>query len=246
MGDEMSIAFKILKKTVKLLFSCLIAFICGFVIWRMLSSGDPASMKVLSANERLCEAYAENGKELYMFKQGQRSITSGEDNYGYFSITDYAIIPDANQIQTVFRYNVSTLESTAADYSLDQVPSRDQEVYDVTLLVAIDLTPDVEEDNSGNDPNSVKFVRCHGEMTLSDTKNLYNFKRLVFQLDDAEINIKELMDSGLLLAIYADVCYNGAIDYENPYGTLCLYDFASENVKIELDRRDIKALEEYK
>ena len=242
----MSIVFKLIKNIIIAIFSLIIATIITFLLWRVFSSGDPKTMKVVDVNDRIAEAYAASGEDLYMFKQEQRSITSGENNYGYFSITDYAIIPDANQIQAVFRYNVSTLESTAVDYDLEKIPTRDEEVYDVTLLVAIDLTPDIEEDNSGNDPNSVKFVRCHGEMTLSDTKNLYNFKRFVFQLDDAEIDIKELMDSGLLLAIYADVCYNGAIDYENPYGTLCLYDFASENVKIELDRRDIKALEEYK
>ena len=241
----MSIVFKILKKTVVLLFSCLIAFVCGFLLWRIFSSGDPSSMKVISANDRLCEAYSQKGEELYMFRQEQRSITSGENNYGYFSITDHVIIPDANQIQTVFRYNTSTLEKTAEDFGLDSVPLRGDEVYDVTVLVAIDLTPDVKEDNSGNDPASVKFVRCHGKMTLSDTKNLYNYRRFVFQLDDADIDLRDLIEKELLLAIYADICYKGAIDYDKPYGTLCLYDFASENVRVKLDRKDEKALEEY-
>ena len=179
-----------------------------------------------------------------MFRQEQRSITSGEENYGYFAITDCAIIPDAKQIQAVVRYNNSTLRYTAEDYGLDEVPSRDAEVYDVTLLLAIDLTPENQDDNLGNDENSVEFIRCHGEVVLAEQKNLYNFRRMVFELDDEDIDLKELLDSGLLLAIYADFYYNEAIDYEGiPYGSLCIYDFKSENIQVKLEKADIKAIE---
>lgn len=246
MGDEMSIVFKIIKKVIVGIFSLAIMAVITFLLWRVFSSGDPKSMKVVDANEKLYSAYEEKGKSLYMFKQEQRSITSGEDNYGYFSITDYRIIPDANQIQTVVRYNNSTLRATAEDYELDEVPSRDADVYDVTILLAVDLTPEDTEDNLGNDEAGVEFIRCHGKVTLSDKKNMYNYRKMVFDLSDAGVDISSLMDDGLLLAVYADFYYAGDINYDEvPYGTLCLYDYKTVNIVTKLENRDIKALENY-
>ena len=243
MGVKMSIALKIVKRVIIALFSLVIASIIGILLWRIFSSGDPSSMKGIYADRAIADAYNAQGGELYMFTQDQRSITSGESNYSYFSITSCVIIPDANEIQTVMRYNNSTLRYTATDFGLDAVPSRDSDIYDVTVVVAIDLTPDNEEDNLGNDPDSVRFVRCHGTLVAKDTKNMYNYRRYVFSLDDAQLNIKELMDQGLLLAVYADIYYNGALDYEQtPYGVLCLYDFKSENVRVRLTGKDVKAI----
>ena len=239
----MSIVFKLIKKIIIALFSLLITGVIVFIVARLLSSGDPKSMKTIDVNDRISAAYESEGKKLYMFKQEQQKITSGNNSYGYFSITDYRIIPDANQIQTTFRYNNSTLKSTANDYELEEIPSREENVYDVTLVIAVDLTPDIEEDNSGNDEESVKFIRCHGKTTLADTKNVYNYRKIVFQLDDADVDLSALMEEGLLLAIYADFYYVGDLDYEKtPYGTLCLYDFKSENLVMKLERRDVKAL----
>ena len=242
----MSRAFKIIKRVTVLIFSLAVTAVFAVLLWRILSSGDPKSMETLSVNDELAAAYENSGEELYMFRQEQRSITSGEDNYSYFAITNCVMIPEANQIQTVVRYNNSTVKHTAEDFGLEQVPSRYDDIYDVTLLFAIDLTPENEDDNLGNDPDSVRFVRCHGEVVLSDTKNMYNYRRMTFSLDTAELELSELMDSGLLLAVYADFYYNGAIDYDaEPYGTLCLYDFKSQNVTVELGNKDIEAIEEY-
>ena len=243
----MSIVFKLIKRIIVVLFSLLIIAVIAILLWRIVSSGDPKSMDALYADEALCEAYAEEGEELYMFRQEQRSITSAEKNYGYFAITEYAIIPDADRIQAIVRYNNSTLRHTAEDYGLDEVPSRDDEVYDVTLVFAIDLTPENADDNLGNDPESVQFIRCHGTVVLSEQKNLYNFRQMVFNTDSAGIDLSELLDSGLLLAIYADFYYIDAVDYDaEPYGVLCLYDFKSENITVELEKKDVEAIENYK
>ena len=144
------------------------------------------------------------------------------------------------------RYNNSTLRATAEDYGLDEAPSRDDDVYDVTLLLAIDLTPEDTEDNLGNDEAGVEFIRCHGRITLSDKKNMYNYRKMVFDLSDADVDISSLMDEGLLLAIYADFYYAEDVDYDEvPYGTLCLYDYKSVNIVTKLEKRDIKALEDH-
>ena len=123
------------------LFYAVIFSVIALLFWRIASSGDPKSMKTLTINDALAEAYERDGEDLYMFRQNQRSITSGEHNYGYFSITDCVFIPAANQVQIVLRYNNSTLRSLAKDYNLSAVPSRDEELFDVSLVFAIDETP---------------------------------------------------------------------------------------------------------
>lgn len=242
----MSTVFKILKRVIIALVSLFIAAVIGFLAWRILSSNNPSSMDALVANDRLVSAYEEADSSLYMYRQDQNSITRGETNYGYFAITEYAIIPDANQVQAVIRYNNSTLKYTAADFGLSEIPSREAENYDFTLVVAIDLTPENKDDNLGNEPESVKFVRCHGTLGATEQKNVYNFRRMVFQLDDAGINIKELKESGLLLAMYVDFYYIGSVNYdETPMATLCIYDYVSEDITVKLESKDKKAIEAY-
>ena len=49
----------------------LVFSVTGFILWRMFSSGDPASMKPIMVNKNTVAAYdaSENGS-LYMFYQG--------------------------------------------------------------------------------------------------------------------------------------------------------------------------------
>ncbi len=240
-------AFRLTGKTIKFLFSLLIFSVIALLLWRVFSSDNPKSMENLTVNDKLYSAYEQKGDDLYLFRQEQNIITRAEHNSGYFAVTECVFIPDANQIQIVFRYNNSTIRHLAEDYALPETPSREAELFDVTLTLATDLTPDVTEDNAGNDPESVQFTRVHPVSVSSDTKNLYNFRRLVFDLDEVGLSLEQLIDSGLLLAVYADVYYNQDIRYEeNAYGTLCLYDYVSPILDAELTRADRKALENYK
>ncbi len=246
----MSRASRVLKRTgriVKIVFALMIACVIGLLIWRLAEARTPRDMTVLSVNEDLYRAYEKNGGELTVLSQEQNTITRAPSNYGYFSVTEDVLIPDANQIQLVFRYNNSTIRSLATDYNLPDVPARDAELYDVTVLLAIDLTPDDPSDNSGNDPASVRFVRVHAiaEPTVKLTQ-LYNYRRFVFDVGESGEDLGSLMESGLLLAVYADVYYNQDIDYnKDPYGALCLYDFKTETETVGLTRQDRKALEAF-
>ena len=48
-----------------------------------------------------------------------------------------------------------------------------------------------------------------------------------------------------VLAVYVDVYYLGDLDYEaEPYGTICIYDYAAENTYGTLTKQEIEALEE--
>lgn len=228
-------------KIFKLLFhatSIIIVFgTIGVVLWRIFMLGTPNEMKYLVPNERLCSTYEENGGELTLYYQEQNTLTRGEENSGYFGAPHVTFIKEADQLQVVFRYNLSTLKHLKEDYSLALTPDRNGEYFDVTVSVSTDLTPDIAEDNSGNDPESVLQTRYYPTTCTTYQNSLYNYVKFVFD----EICIEE--DT---LAVFLDIYYNEDIDYgEEPYGALCLYDFKSENVERKLTAQDIKLIENF-
>ena len=110
--SRVSRSFRIVGWILRILLSLAIGVVIGLLCWRLfVSTSVPANVKTIDANEKLCRAYREAGGDLYMFSQNQTSITRGEKNAGYFSTEDTRIIPDANQIQILFRYNNSTIRS---------------------------------------------------------------------------------------------------------------------------------------
>ena len=238
-------AFRISGKIIKYLFILLIVAINVFLLWRIFSSSDPSSMNSLSPNESIVSAYERDGDLKGMFRQEQRSITSGEKNYGYFSVTKATFIPSANQIQIVVRYNNSTLRHTQEDFGLDSAPSRDDDVFDVSLFLVTDLTPDNPDDNLTLSEESTKEYRIHPSYTQKDQKNLYNFRLFVFDL--GELDLASVLNDGTLLAVYTDIYYSGALDYEStPYGTLCLYDYKTETIDVKLTSREKKIFDEWR
>ena len=221
--------------------------ICVFMIWRVSSTGTPKELDHLSPNEKLSKAYSEQGESLYAFKQNQDIITRADYNSGYFSIPDYTFIPDANQLQLVFRYNNSTLASVATDKGLSEALDRNGDYFDVSVVLYVDLTPDNAEDNGNTDSENVKKIRCKGHVDGEAKTTLYNFYRYTFYFDESEepIDIKELMESGELIAIHAQFYYNEDLNYdERPYGALLLYDPSAKNSQVELTSADKKALAE--
>lgn len=239
-------SLKIFWRLLKFAATALVAFVCIFLLWRVFSRGTPKELELLSVNEKIYDSYVENGGELEYFRQEHLTLTSD----GLFGVTDCIFIPDANQIQLVVRYNNSTLRALTEKYGLEAVPDREKNVFDVTLLLQTDLTPDNDTDNGGNIPEAVEYTRWHGKVYLSESKNLYNFRRIVFDLDESVdeygISLKELMENGTLLAIYADFYYVEDIDYEaTPYGTLFLYDYLAENDFEEISAKEKRAIEKF-
>ena len=216
--------------------TALIIGVIALLAWRIIDRGiDPKPVKTIIANDKLCEAYANHGKDLEIYYQDQNEYTQEERNYGYFANGGTRIIPDAEQIQFVLRYNNSTLENTAKDKNLSAVPAREDEVYDVTLTIMYDLTPKNTEDNDGKTPDAVRYERIHqtGD-SLAYQKTLYNYRKFVF--DGVKIDES-------VLAIYADVYYVGDKNYEEtPYGTLLLYYYEDDKIAYTLTSADISAL----
>lgn len=228
-GHNMRVFWRVVKWSISLL----LVLICGILIWRMCSSGDPEKVKYLMGNEALYEAYEKHGDDLVLQYQNQDTITTAERNRGYFSVTQYVFIPEAKQVQLVFRYNNSTIKHLAEDYGLAAVPDKSEELFDVTLVTTTDLTSDNRDDNANTDALEMKRY-TPSAATRAET-SLYTYYRFVFD------NIEITPD---MLYVFADIYYEGDLNYEEPaYGTLCLYDDESPWVTYKLSRTERKMLE---
>ena len=227
-GHNMRVFWRVVKWSVSLL----LCLICGILIWRMCSSGDPENVKYLMGNEALYEAYEKHGDDLVLQYQMQQTITTTERNRGYFSVTQYVFIPEAKQVQLVFRYNNSTLKYLAEDKGLDAVPDKSEELFDVTLVTTTDLTPDNREDNANTD--ALTMERYYPSAATREETSLYTYYRFVFE------NIEITPD---MLFVDVDIYYEGDLNYEEPaYGTLRLYDDESPWVTYKLSRTERKML----
>lgn len=208
-----------------------------FLLWRVFFSGNiPREVEGLSPNATLAATYAERGDALLLQTQEQATVTKGESNYGYFGVPQFVFIPEAAQVQVLFRYNNSTLEATKQDFSLSEEPPRGTEVFDVSLLAVKDLTPEDKSDNADGS-EALSQVRIKPSSHTVTTTWLYTYFLYTFD------NVCVTDDT---IAIFFDVYYKDAIDYEKPaYGTLRLYHAESPWLDVELRAADKRALEDY-
>ena len=236
---------KIARITVKAVGLLLVFGTIIFFIWRaFFSTIIPAEVRSLAPNPVLREAYEAalaQGKELTVFYQESQydTTTVRDKNYSYFSAKEARFIQEANQVQLLFRYNNATIRHLVEDYKLTEIPDRSSELYDVTLYVAYDLTPTDLTDNAGNNPESVKFVRYHASSSEAAQSLMYNYRRMTF--DGVDMTVTDTP----VLAVYVDVYYLEDLNYdEEPYGTICIYDYMAENTYSGLSNSEISALEE--
>ena len=227
-GHNMRVFWRVVKWSISLL----LCVISGILLWRVFSSGDPKEIKYLMGNDALYDAYEKSGNDLVLQYQMQDTITLAEYNRGYFSVTQYVFIPEAKQVQLVFRYNNSTIKNVARDYGLETIPDKSEELFDLTLVTTTDLTPDNREDNQNND--ALAMERYYPSAATRTETSLYTYYRFVFD------NIEVTPD---MLFVFADIYYEGDLDYaKRPLGTLCLYDDESPWVAYKLSRTERKML----
>lgn len=223
----------------KAICALMIAVVIGIIAWRIIDrSITPKQVKTIIPNEKLCEVYEKNNGKLTLYTQKQNEYTQENHNYGYFANGGTLFIDEADQVQFVLRYNKSTLEHVAKDFELPKVPSREENNFDVSLVIMYDLTPENDKDNDGKTPEAVEYVRISpsGE-ALSYQKTLYNYHKYVF--DGVEVDKS-------VLAIYVDIYYVGKIDYnERSLGTLLIYDCTYPTKEYTLTKNDIKAIDDF-
>ena len=228
---------RIMGIVIKALFSLFVFSVCALIIWRVFfSTKEPDSVKDLYVNEALAAAYEADGDKLELKYQNQLSLTYTENNAGYFGVSKYVIIPKANQIQILLRYNNKTLGHLKEDFDLSETPSKGEELLDLSLRQIIDLTPENAEDNE--DLSTLSILRHHPSKVITDTTALYTYHRIVF--DGVEINEEDV--SSIVLDIY----YKDAVNYdEKAYGALLIYDNEADWFEYKLTSADKEALENF-
>ena len=219
------------------LFAAVIFAVCALMLWRVfIAARVPSKLQRLAPNAVLSDAYREGGNHLTLWTQEEASVTRGEKNAGYFGVPRFVFVDGADQVQVVFRYNNGTLKSIRDDFSLDAVPPRGTEIFDLTLVTVTDTTPEDKSDNVDGDESLVKSrlapTTCEVSTTLLYTYYLVTFDG-VSTADD-------------VIAIFLDVYYEGAIDYDaEALGTLRLYHCESERIAVELSKKEQKALDAF-
>ena len=231
--DEVAENFKSAFLVGKIIKYSLIAFvftISALVVWRTFFSANvPKEIATLEANEAILAAYEEYGNDLLLQYQNQYALNYDKSKEGYFGVPQYVFIPEAKQVQVVFRYNNSTLRKIAKDYGLSEIPDKAEEHFDVTLLAVTDLTPNDSTDREQSE------IRIQPTSKLRETTLLYTYYRFVF--DNVEV------DDAAASSVFLDVYYKGDLDYDSdPCGTLRLYDHLSKWISRDLTGADKKAL----
>lgn len=225
---------RIIGRVIKSLIVLLVVAINAILIWRVFfSTQPPKEIAHLQANEALVSAYETHGDSLTLRHQDQASITRAEGNYGYFSVTQCVFIPEAEQVQIVVRYNNSTIRHLAEDYDLPEIPSREEHLFDVTLVKSTDLTPDDQSDNINADALALTRYTAN-DGYLRDTTSLYTYYRYTFD----NISVDDLT-----VGVFVDIFYVDDINYDSKaYGTLCIYDDGTEWIDYSLTSADKNAI----
>lgn len=228
--------WKLLTGLIRLLFSALVLFIVIFFIWRAASyHHDPKDLTTLLVDDTLAQAYDTYGDGLKLFTQEQGTYTRAERNNGYFYMRQALFIPEAEQVQILFRYNNSTIDALVEDYGLAEIPDRSEHLYDLSIVIKKDLTPDIVDDY--DEEGCYTLERYYPSESASGVQNLYNYRKVIF--NDVAVD-------DTTLAVFVDIYYVGDINYDEPaYGTLCIWDFMSENKPRKLSSADKAALAEY-
>lgn len=263
--------FTIIKAFFKLLVVSVIILILGVFVWRFITSEPDDELMVLSPNDRLVEAYNEDG-QLKLVTQKLNNITLAPTNYGYFSVRDVVFIPEIEQLQVLVQYNDSTLEALKKDYpdhfedlGEGEYPDSDKDWYDISVVLVRDLTPENEDDNLTTERGAVEMMRIlPTEVTETHHESRYSYRRIVFDnvpvssLTAAEKATEgnSKTDGDATLAVYLDFFFLGDVKYktdpsfdiynDTAYGTLCLYTFKDKTLEVELTEDDIEAIKNYK
>ncbi len=226
---------RIIRRVIRFLFILFVLAVNTVLIWRVFfSAAIPAEIKAITPTEELRAVYAQYGEETVLRYQEQATVSKGEASYGYFGVPKVVFIPQASQVQVIFRYNNSTLKHLQQDYSLAELPDKAQTQFDVTLVKTTDLTPDNREDNIVSENLSVTRYTATAVHTERAETSLYTYYRYVFD----GVTIEDLT-----VGMFVDVYYLGDLNYEQKaYGTLCIYDDQSKWLPVELSSADKKAL----
>ena len=178
-----------------------------FFFWRMCTRGDTALAKSYCWTDAGRTAYTETGGAMAVYQIDPKSeigkATTKKGNEFAFSISSVYLTPVIDQLQFTMRYNDSLLGHLQAEYDLDTKPEGEAFVF-------------VLADNLGNVYTEYQY--------LTDTRNVNNYRRLVFEGLSFEEGITEY---------FVSVYYVGHVEIAKPLLTLSVWQAGAEQSPIE-------------
>ena len=240
-GPPVPLFWRLLGKFIKYSFIALIVFINAFLLWRVLfSTNEPSAIKTVAGNTVLAEAWEQYGGDGFArYQAEQDNIATDEDwhdqfeleegevkknVFAQFFLTDVVFFPYANQTQIVMRYNKAMLEHLAADFGLDGIPGKKDDLFDVTLVVYYK-----------NSDGDTKKTRIGAVECALDTTSLYTFRQYYFE---------SMPEFSSITRMQVEIYYKGDVDYTaKPYSVIEIYDCLLEMQDYDLDAKDIAAIE---
>lgn len=214
LNPQKSIVGKIIKKTI--LYSLRILALAVFVIliWRVFSGNEPKSMQNFLWNEDSVSEYTNDPANFQAYYYKHKDNLSAD---GKFSASYVYFVPSSGQFQITLRYNDSTIEKLMNDYELSSAPKGEAFVF--TL-----------KDHLGNVYTEYEYV--------SDRKNMYNYRRLVFKgvdmtpltvdppsKDAPEDERKAFEKEKEKVLLTLNVYYKDDVLLSKPYGVMPVYDY---------------------
>ena len=227
---------RIAKNIFKAIFFIILIFVCTVLGFRMCSMNNmPDGISEMLVDDALYDAYKKQDGKLEMFTQNYDIFTRADYNYSYFAVPEAVFIPEAEQLQIIFRYNDSTIQHLATDYSLPELPSKESELFKVSIVKIVDLTPDDTSDNK--DMSKFESQRFFPSEVVYERTSRHTYARMIFNgisADDA-------------YEILADIHYVEALDYEQAsYGAVLVYHCEKTRLEVKPDKALLEKLESYK
>jgi len=250
--SKIGTAWRYSKIAVKSLFVLLIIFVYALLFVRMCSVDDiPEDFRNIYVDDSLIELYnSENGEEKFIY-QNLSKFNTDEDSYGYFSVASTMIAPEADQIQLIVKYNISTLENIKEDYGLSVSIDRSRtDTFEFSMVVKKAIDPIVADDPSKdeetvdyNNEDNYTLTRIYPVKTEFISAGRHNYIRCIF----TDVGF----DKETTLGVFCDINYKDDIKYEQtgdngkPLGSLasvCVYNYTYKEKPYKFTAADKAAL----
>lgn len=166
---------KKIKKALKALIYVLVFAFIGALLFRIWSNDYyPKSMKNLYFSESLVEYYNENKDNFSAYKQDVR-IKYDDKDRGNFFASNTIVVPDANALQLALRFNDSTVERYALEYSIENLTENKRNAFTYSIFACTGNGEDGEYAGEKYAPSEIIF----------DEFWMYTYSKLCF--DDVDL-----------------------------------------------------------
>ena len=209
--DRTDKILKIVGKVIKIVITTLIfVFIAAFLFRIWTNDYYPKDMKRIRFTDSLVEYYNENSDTFKAYKQKVR-ISYDDKEEGNFFASNTIVVPDANALQTVIRYNDAVFERLREKYGIETTELEKTEPFLFSVFAC-----------TGSDGNEgYEGVTYLPTETVEDTFWMYTYEKLCF--DEIELD-------GVYW-VRLDVMLND--EEKTKLGSIVVYESHEKNSKLE-------------